>query len=139
MSLRFSEQEYEDYLKRQGKSLLTPVSNISEGEQVKPLPKRGKPNKTETEYGNRIRYEFGIEPKFEALTFRFDNGHSYTPDWVVQTGKEIICYEVKARGKNGFRLPSYQRAKLAFDQAKVEYPQFVWIWAEKYQGEWITK
>lgn len=103
-------------------------------------PKRGKPNKTETEYGRMLAMEFPMltdkDIVFEGLTLRMSNGHAYTPDWVLKMpGGWILCVEVKSRGANGYRQPSYQRAKLAFDQCKVEYP-FRFRWAEKVKGVW---
>ena len=61
------------------------------------------------------------------------NGHRYTPDWVVvTTGGRIECHEVKG----GYALHSQQRARLAFDQARVEYPWIVWVWAVKTKDGW---
>lgn len=89
------------------------------------------PNKTESDY--RATYLRGMDARFEALTFRMANGHRYTPDWVVftATGK-IECHEVKG----GYALGSEQRARLAFDQARVEFPWIVWVWAKKVGGQW---
>ena len=104
------------------------------------IPKRGKPNKTEAEYGRMLQMEFpGSDVRFEGMTFRMSNGHKYTPDWTVDTELGMLFVEVKARGKNGFRHPSYQRARLAFDQCTKEYPVFLWRWAEKIKGEWDVK
>lgn len=109
-------------------------NNTLKTADIKP---RGKPNKTELEYGRMLGFEFPKSiPRYEAITFTFENGHRYTPDWIVATTDGILCVEVKARGKNGYRLPSYGRAKLAFDQAKIEWPQFRWRWAEKHCGSW---
>jgi len=101
-------------------------------------PKRGKPNKTESEYAKMLALEFpGCAVRFEALGLKLDNGHVYTPDWVVkQLTGQILCVEVKARGKNGFRHPSYQRAKLAYDQARLDFSMFQFRWAEKQAGVW---
>ena len=103
-----------------------------------PPTKRGNPNKTEQEYANRLAYEFpGCAIRFEAISLRMSNGHVYTPDWsVLLPDSTLLLIEVKARGKNGYRQPSYQRAKLAYDQCRVEYPMFKWRWAEKSQGVW---
>ncbi len=96
-----------------------------------PVDDRGKrrhrePNKTETEY--RRHHLRGMDARYEALTFRMANGHRYTPDWVVFTDKgKIECHEVKG----GYALWSEQRARLAFDQAKVEFPWIIWVWAKK--------
>ena len=95
------------------------------------------PNKTEAEYGKLLGLEFpGALIVFEGCSFRMSNGHRYTPDWVVCKENLLLCVEVKARGKNGFRHPSYQRARLAFDQCKFDYPAIQWRWAEKFRGAW---
>jgi hypothetical protein len=97
------------------------------------------PNKTEAEYGRILAAEFpGCEIRFEGLIIRMLNGHKYTPDWVVWNKRSgpVLCAEVKARGKNGFRFASYGRAKLAFDQVRIEWPNMAWRWAEKSKGMW---
>lgn len=105
-----------------------------------PSPKRGIPNKTESEYGRLLQLEFpGSRVVFEALTLHMANGHRYTPDWVVMAPEGVLCVEVKAVGKNGYKHPSYQRAKVAFDQCRVEFPWFRWRWAEKVNGVWEVK
>jgi hypothetical protein len=73
---------------------------------------------------------------YELLTFHLANGHAYTPDFVVWAGNNVIeCHEVKG----SYRLPSHGRARLAFDQAAVEWPCFRWVWAELTKaGEWFT-
>jgi hypothetical protein len=38
--------------------------------------------------------------------------------------------------KGGFKLGSYQRARLAFDQARLEFPWADWAWVEKKGGKW---
>lgn len=99
--------------------------------KAKTVGRNGKhgPNKTETEY-QRIHLR-GMDARFEALTFRMANGHRYTPDWVVFTNSgNIECHEVKG----GYALGSEQRARLAFDQARVEFPWIVWVWANKSEG-----
>lgn len=102
---------------------------LGETERVTHGVKHRVPNKTETEY--QRRHLQGRDARFEALTFRMANGHRYTPDWVVftATGK-IECHEVKG----GYALGSEQRARLAFDQARVEFPWIVWVWAKKSEG-----
>lgn len=101
-------------------------------------PRQAKqPNKTEAEYGKLLGLEFpGALIIFEGFSFRMTNGHRYTPDWVVCREDLLLCVEVKARGKNGFRHPSYQRARLAFDQCRHDYPAIQWRWAEKHCGSW---
>ena len=97
-----------------------------------PKPKRHQ-TKTESEYARL--YLSGKNPVYEALTFRLANGHRYTPDWVYWHDGRLHCVEVKG----GYRLGSYQRARLAFDQAAIEWPTITWIWAEKRDGEWKSK
>ncbi len=90
------------------------------------------PNKTEARYAREMLH--GLNPAYEALTFRMGNGHRYTPDWVVALpGARIECHEVKG----GYALHSHQRARLAFDQARVEFPWVRWVWATaKPSGGW---
>ncbi len=136
MSLRWSEEDFQRFQQRTNAPKLEEVGK--KHGLVPKNDKRGKPNKTESEYASRLAFEFpGCAIRFEALTLILDNGHRYTPDWVVrQLNGQILLVEVKAKGKNGFRHPSYQRAKLAFDQSRLDYPLFQWRWAEKQEGKW---
>jgi len=131
--MRLTEQEYKDLVGRKAA-----LDEIAKANGL--TPKASGPNKTEKEYANRLGFEFPeSQIVFEGLTLRMKNGHKYTPDWVVKCPNgEIHCVEVKARGKNGFRQASYQRAKLAFDQCRVEWP-FRFRWAEKREGQWTVK
>jgi len=89
------------------------------------------PNKTEVDY--QRRHLRGLDARYEAVTFRMANGHRYTPDWVVFTdGRPSQCHECKG----GHALGSQQRARLAFDQVRVEFPGLVWVWAVKVKGQW---
>lgn len=141
--MRMSEAEYEALIARQGYAKCTvlkdvPVRTSGSTAALPPPAKRGTPNKTEAEYGRMLAAEFpGCRITFEGITLRMSNGHRYTPDWVVQThGGWMLLVEVKARGKNGYRHPSYQRARLAFDQCREEYDCFNYRWAEKSSGRW---
>lgn len=95
------------------------------------------PNKTEADYRRQV---LDTNPAiravvYEGLTFRMANGHRYTPDWVcVDSSGRLICIEVKG----AYRLGSYQRARLAFDQAAVEWPSITWLWAERRGAEWCV-
>ncbi len=77
-----------------------------------------------------------VDIAFQPVMFRLRNGHRYTPDFVCQAASgDVIMVEVKG----SYRLQSYQRARLAFDQASLEWPCFVWIWAELQEdGNWKT-
>jgi hypothetical protein len=93
------------------------------------------PNKTEAAYRAEVldRRNDVAAVHFEGLTLRMANGHRYTPDWVVVTeGGRIECHEVKG----GYALHSQQRARLAFDQARVEFPWMGWVWAMRSRDGW---
>jgi hypothetical protein len=126
--------QLESYAKPAGSRTIVPESAPTPTRApVADRGKRGhrKPNKTETDY--RKTYLRGKDAQYEALTFRMANGHRYTPDWVVFTDKgKIECHEVKG----GYALGSEQRARLAFDQAKVEFPWIIWVWAKRVSGQW---
>jgi len=96
--------------------------------------KAKQPTKTEQDYART--YLAGVGARYEALTFKLANGHRYTPDWTWWGNDRLYAVEVKG----SYRLGSYQRARLAFDQARIEFPHITWIWAEKKQDKtWITQ
>jgi hypothetical protein len=147
--LRLSEKEYEDLIARGRAGAPVHVATNKGSLTVqKPKPhergtrhgKKPGPNKSEAEYGRMLALEFpGCRVTFEGITLKMDNGHRYTPDWVVQThGGWMLLVECKSRGKNGYRLPSYQRAKLAYDQCKEEFNCFRYRWSEKQEGKWVV-
>lgn len=73
------------------------------------------------------------DARFEPLTFTMANGHRYTPDFAWWQDGRLHCLEAKG----SYKLGSYQRARLAFDQAKVEFPDVRWVWAERRKdGSW---
>lgn len=94
-----------------------------------------KPTKTELAYRREVldRAASVRSVTYEGLTFRMANGHRYTPDFVVRReGGQIECHEVKG----GYALGSQQRARLAFDQARVEFSWVVWVWAVRTKDGW---
>ena len=132
--MRMTEEEYADFeRKRKKEDKATEI-------QKPVVVKKTTPNKTELEYKRILQFEF---PKyqiiFQGLRIMLNNGHRYTPDWIVQIENGILCVEVKARGKNGFRQPSYQAAKLFFDQCRLDWHMFSYRWAEKHMGVWNVK
>ena len=73
---------------------------------------------------------------FHPVNFHLRNGHRYTPDFAYLSGGRAHFVEVKG----SYRLRSYRSAVLAFDQARLEWPCFVWIWAElRSNGPWEIK
>ena len=93
------------------------------------------PNKTEACYRSQVlaRRPDIQTIRYEGITLRMENGHRYTPDWIVVTKTGTVeAHEVKG----GYRLHSYGRARLAFDQAAIEFPWLTWIWANKTKDGW---
>ena len=99
-------------------------------------PSRGKrvaavatkePNTTEAEYAKL--FLAGKDVIYEGFKFKMLNGHAYTPDWVVfnADGSVSEAHEVKG----GYAMFSQGRARLAFDQCKVEFPNVKFFWAKK--------
>lgn len=96
------------------------------------------PTKTEQRYYDEVlasRLAGGLYRRivFHGLRLYMANGHIYTPDWCCVRATGLIeLHEVKG----SYRLHSYQRSRLAFDQARVEWPEFMWVWAEKTFDGW---
>ena len=113
--------EYKILLERTGgKADPAPV----EVKVVKP-----KMSKTEQLYERIHLRDLDLVYKFEGITLHMSNGHSYCPDWYVVRCGNVELHEVKG----SYKLPSYSRAKLAFDQCKQEFPEFKFVWATKNQ------
>ncbi len=101
--------------------------------RVTAVKARRQPNKTEMRYKLEvIDRAGGMLPTYEALSFRMANGHRYKPDWCYRLDGRIHFAEVKG----AHRYHSHQRARLAFDQCRVDWPEFVWIWAVWTGDEW---
>lgn len=132
--MRLTEEEYMALLNRK----MTPVVYSLDMPVKSPkMPQKAKQTKTEIEYGRMLHLEFpGADIKPWGATLRMANGHKYTPDYLVSGQGWMLLVEVKQRGKNGFRQNSYQRAKVAFDQCRVEFPNFTYRWSEKHNGVW---
>jgi len=95
------------------------------------------PNKTEASYLMRLRFEFpSSEVRFEAITLTLENGHRYTPDFVVFLPNTLLLIEVK---NGAYKHASYGRSKMAFAQAQIDFPLFRFRWSEKQGGEWSEK
>jgi len=94
------------------------------------------PNKTEAEYA---AYGLGlkIDLRFQALTFHMKNGLDYSPDWVEFDCDGLPCRAIEVKGSHRFH--SHGRARLAFNQCKVEFPGIEWIWATKTKEGWVLE
>ena len=132
--------ELPDHLKRQVDIALGRIKAEApvEVKEEKSRVKVKVPNKTEARYSREVleRRDDVAALYYEGLTFRMCNGHRYTPDWVVvRNDGKVECFEVKG----SYELHSQQRARLAFDQARVEYPWVDWYWVKRAKGEdaWV--
>jgi len=141
----FRYEDLPEHLKVQVDALTAGKKSVVRGQESDGKPETGVgrpgraghriPNKTEAAYRAEVLGRRGdvAAVYYEGLTLRMANGHRYTPDWVVVTaGGRIECHEVKG----AYALHSQQRARLAFDQARVEFPWIVWVWAAKTEREW---
>lgn len=82
------------------------------------------PTKAERAAARILEVGFGWEqPMHQARVFRLRSGHDYTPD-LWYPGRSVAV-EVK-----GYRHPSVQRCRLAFDEARVQFPDCYWVWME---------
>jgi len=107
----------------------TPPASAPAASAPPQKPNKG-PNKTEAEAKRRF---CPGDARYEGLTFVMASGHRYTPDFCWWVGDRLHCLEVKG----SYKLGSYGRAKLAFDQCKVEFACVSWIWAERQKdGSW---
>jgi len=102
------------------------------GRDTRAVARKRQPNKTEARYASEMLR--GLDARYEAVTFRLSNGHRYTPDWVVfdSAGRLLSCHEVKG----SYRFHSHGRARLAFDQAAVEFSGITWFWATLTREGW---
>ena len=93
-----------------------------------PPPRNRAKSKTEEQYERELIAVHGRDNvRYEGITLKLINGHKYTPDFVILGGARITLIEVKG----GYKLPSYQRARMAFDQARIDWPMFSFVWVEK--------
>jgi hypothetical protein len=89
-------------------------------------PSKAKRGMSKTEARYLVEVLRDTPARYEAITFRMINGRRYTPDFVTMDNGRLTVHEVKGSD----RLPSYSRARLAFDQCKVEFPHIAFVWAE---------
>jgi hypothetical protein len=89
------------------------------------------PNPTEERY--RRDFLEGLDARYEALSFKLKNGHRYTPDWVVVSELGFLeCHEVKG----AYKFHSQSRARMAYDQCRIEWPAIRWVWATWTGEKW---
>lgn len=102
------------------------TNNTNNRKKAKTSQRGGKqPNKTEQRYRDQVLTYFD-DVRYEAITFKLENGCRYTPDWVVfENGKPIECHECKG----SYRFASHGRSRMAFLQAQIEFHGIKFFWA----------
>lgn len=133
--MRLTEKEYED-LKKRGMVRENGASRTPAPPQAGPSGGQG-PNKTEASYMHLLAFEFpGCKITFEGISLKLDNGARYTPDIVVHAPDGLLLVEVK---NSAYRHASYGRSRMAFNQCRIDFPQFKYRWAEKDKNTWDVK
>jgi len=116
-------------------------TNIIAGQIPAQAPNKSrKPRQpTKTESAAReflLRTGLYREVRWNCMALILANGHRYTPDFVgirQDDPTALTVFEVKGT----YRLCSLQRSRLAFDQARIEWPMFTFAWMERQKdGTW---
>lgn len=145
MTAGWTRADYEAYLQRQkGKQKdgeqrapcpeVKPCALVLDSDGYADMNKKFR-SKTEAEYAmiltalqrsNRIR-----SWEYEAISVNIGEGAWYTPDFLVrlQDSEKLVCIEVK----NAFVR---EAARVRFRSAKKQFPEIVWLWAQKKKGQW---
>ena len=102
-----------------------------------PAPKVKKMTKTEAKYllvlqARELAGEIS-DILFHPCNLYMQNGHRYTPDFKYRRDGKVFMVETKG----SYKLPTYQRSRLAYDQTRIEWPMFSWVWAVWDKVEWI--
>lgn len=64
--------------------------------------------------------------RYESISLRITGTHRYTPDWTwYDPAGHLHADEVKGP----YALPSQRSARLAHDQARIDYPEISFRWA----------
>lgn len=71
--------------------------------------------------------------KYEGISLRLDNKHSYKPDWTY-LDKDMCRHCVEVKGS--YKLPSERSARLAFDQAVLDFPDIHFLWTRQTKEGW---
>ena len=71
--------------------------------------------------------------RYEGIVLPLDNGHRYKPDWTyLDKDMRRHCVEVKG----SYKLPSERSARLAFDQAVIDFPDIGFLWIRQTKEGW---
>jgi hypothetical protein len=113
------------------------TADAPERQRTSPGPKKGM-NKTETAYYHILMAEAGEglwDHVFEHESIKVKVGAYrcwYTPDFATEKDGRITFHEVKG----GFVRDD---ARVKFQAAVKQYPQFGWTWAQRVKGRWEIK
>lgn len=114
-----------------------PIVTNSTPMQAKKARGKRQPTKTEAaaiEYLKRLPDV--VDVRFNPMSLHLANGHRYTPDASFIRSGVLHIVEVKG----SYRLGSLQRSRLAYDQARIEWPMFTFWWMERQKdGTWRFK
>lgn len=83
------------------------------------------PNQTEGAFRRLHIPHDAIHVRYSLISVNVA-GHRYTPDWTWYEGGRLHAAEVKGT----YRHASHGRSRLAYDQARIDYPEIAWVWAE---------
>ena len=92
---------------------------------------KGGPNQTEARFNSQVLCGRGaFHPA--SYTVSRTTSRRYTPDYSWEVNEVPVVIEVKG----GYRLPSEQRARLAWELAAEANPGTVFVWARFCRGVW---
>ena len=74
-----------------------------------------------------------IDVRYEGIILMLRSGHRYKPDYTYldAIGKRH-CVEVKG----SYKLPSERSARMAFDQAVLDFPDIGFLWIRQTKEGW---
>jgi len=109
-----------------------PVGHVTVAPLVTHTSSQPKMNKIETEYGRMLVAQHGKENVwFNSIKLKVGEDTCwYTPDFAVRLDHDVLeFHEVK-----GGHI--WEDSVIKFKAAKLQYPMFRFIWAQKLKGQW---
>lgn len=139
MTARWTEQQYQDFLRRrrmprsasEPSGSPQPVLEPSNKESVGKRKPHG-PNRTEERYKrDYLTHPATVTVRFQPFRLYLSNGHSYRPDWgVFYPDGKIALHEVK-----GPHVHS-RDSRILFDTAITDFPWLGFVWAQWTGEKW---
>ncbi len=93
---------------------------------AKPATCERRPNLNEAAFRRLHIPTDATHVRYEAISLRVTGTHRYTPDW---TWYDAVGRLHADEVKGPFPLPSQRSARLAYDQARIDYPEISFRWA----------